>query len=90
MQKKISSFLTCCHWNINRIAAHKLTMLTAHYIILIHVMHKYNVVWILQTFLDSAVQDNDLSISEYDSIRADHSNNVSHNVCFVRLKGEIM
>ena len=53
-------------------------------------MHKYNVVWILQTYLDSAVQDNDLSISEYDSIRADHSNNVSHNVCFVRLKGEIM
>ena len=53
-------------------------------------MHKYDVIWILETYLDSEVQDNDLSISEYDLTRADHSNNVSHNACFVRLKSKIM
>ena len=58
-------------------AHNKLTLLAAY-----NVIHKYYVICIPETYLDSPVQDNNLSINGYNLIRADHPNDVKQvGVC---------
>ena len=47
-----------------------------------NVIHKYDVICILKTYLDSAAQDNNLSSNGYNLIKADHPNDVKQGgVC---------
>lgn len=43
------------------------------------VIHKYDVMYILKTYLDSTVQDNDPSINWHNLIRADDPNDVKED-----------
>ena len=61
-----------CHWNLNSIAAHnfsKLSSLEAY-----NVQHKFDMICLSETFLDSSIPTNDerLSMKGYKLIRADN------------------
>ena len=61
-----------CHWNLNSIAAHnfsKLSLLEAY-----NVEHKFDIICLLETFLDSSIPSNDerLYMNGYKLIRADN------------------
>ena len=61
-----------CHWNLNSIAAHnfsKLSLLEAY-----KVEHKFDIICLLETFLDSSIPSNDerLYMNGYKLIRADN------------------
>ena len=79
--KKYKSF-TCCHWNINSLAANNMLKLSS--IAAYNSIHKYDFICISETYLDSSVQsdDRDISINGYNLIRADlPSNNKRGGVC---------
>ena len=79
--KKYKSF-TCCHWNVNSLAAHNMLKLSS--IAAYNSIHKYDFICISETYLDSSDQsvDRDISINGYNLIRADHpSNNKRGGVC---------
>ena len=71
-----------CHWNLNSLIAHnylKISQLQAF-----NLVHKFDILCILETHLDSSVSkdDNGLSIKGYSLIRADHpSNTKTGGVC---------
>ena len=73
--KKVKSFLSCCHWNVNSPLAHncaKLTSLEAYNSVLI-----YDFICISKMYLDSTISsnNNNLNISGYNLTRADHPSN---------------
>ena len=79
--KKYKSF-TCCHWNVNSLAANNMLKLSS--IAAYNSIHKYDFICISETCLDSSVQsdDRDISINGYHRICADHpSNNKRGGVC---------
>ena len=79
--KKYKSF-TCCHWNVNSLAANNMLKLSS--IAAYNSIHKYDFICISETYLDSSVQsdDRDISINGYNLIRADlPSNNKRGGVC---------
>ena len=66
------SFLTFCHWYLNGLTAQdsiKISLLQAFI-----TRHNYNIICLLETFLNSSVQTKDarISIHGYNLIRADH------------------
>ena len=63
--------LTCCHWNVNSLTAHK--MLKKSLIEAYNTSHKCDFICISETYLDSAVaaDDKDLAIDVYNIVRAD-------------------
>ena len=74
-QRKVKSFLSCCHWNVNSPLAHncaKLTSLEAYNSVLI-----YDFICISKMYLDSTISsdNNNLNISGYNLTRADHPSN---------------
>ena len=71
---KPSSFkcFSICHWNLNSITSHdflKVTLLTAY-----NVMHKFDVICIFKSYLnsDTSSNDNNLNIPGSNMSRADH------------------
>ena len=81
--KKNNKFsLSCCHWNVNSILAHncaKVTSLEAY-----NSVFKYDCICISETYFDSTISsdNNNLNISGYNLIRADHrSNSKRDSVC---------
>ena len=68
--------LTCCHWNVNSLAAHK--FLKKSSIEAYNSIHNYHFICISETYLDSTtnLDDKDLAIEGYNIIRADHPNNL--------------
>ena len=66
-KKKLSKCFSCCHWNANSILAHnKLSLLAAY----------------TETYLDSAIDPNNLLINDYKLLRTDHPDNVKRGgVC---------
>ena len=76
-KEKLTDFFACCHWNVNSILVHKKLALPTTY----NVIHNYDVIFILETYLESTVPDKDLSISEYNLIKADHQNYVKQGWC---------
>ena len=68
--------LTCCHWNVNSLTAHK--MIKKSLIEAYNSNHKYDFICISETYLDSSVSDYDkeLAMEGYNFIRADHPSNV--------------
>ena len=73
-------FFSCCHWNVNSLLAHnKLSMLEAY-----NDAHKYDVICISESYLDSTVplDDNSLSLNGHNLTLADHPDNVKRGgVC---------
>ena len=70
---KKENFFSCCHWNVNSLLAHnKLSMLEAY-----NVAHKYDVICISESYLDSTVplDDKSLSLNGCNLTRADHPDN---------------
>ena len=77
--KKRKPFFSCCHWNLNSLLAHnKLSMLEAY-----NVAHKYDVICISESYLDSTVplHDNSLSLNGYNLPCADHPDVKRGGVC---------
>ena len=68
--------LSCCHWNVNSLAAHKFlkkSSLEAY-----NSIHNYDFICISETYLDSSISsdDKDIAIEGYNIIRADHPSNL--------------
>ena len=74
--KKNKEFsLSCCHWNVNSLLADdcaKVTSLEAY-----NSVFKYDFICVSETYLDSTISsdNNNLNISGYNLIRADHPRN---------------
>ena len=72
-----------CHWNLNGICAYnlaKLPPLRAYVIV-----HKFDIICLSETYLDSSADDESLEISGYYLIRSDHPSNKKHGgiyICF--------
>ena len=59
-----------CHWDLNSTCAHnfaKLSLLRAYVSI-----HKFDIICLSETYLDSSIDDENLKISGYYMIRSDH------------------
>ena len=55
---KNPKFFSCCRWNVDRVLAHnKLSMLEAY-----NIAHKYNLLCISESYLDSTVPLDDNSV----------------------------
>ena len=71
-------YLTICHWNLNSITAHnfiKIALLKAYLLV-----QKMDIVCLSEAFLDYfiPIDDNNLQIPGYSSIRVDHPSNTKH------------
>ena len=70
----------CFHWNVNSILVHnKLSLLEAY-----NTIHKYDILCISETYLDSSVSvdDTTLSLPGYNLVRSDHPCNIKRGgVC---------
>ena len=72
-KRKATQTLSICHWNLNSICAHnfaKLSLLRAYVSI-----HKFDIICLSETYLDSSIDDESLEISGYYLIRSDHPSN---------------
>ena len=79
---KKSKPLTCCHWNVNSLTAHKFTKKSS--IEAYNSIHNYDFICISETFFDSSISsdDEDIAIKDYSIIRADHPSNLKQGgVC---------
>ena len=78
--------LTCCHWNVNSLIAHK--MIKKSLIEAYNSNHKYDFICISETYLDSSVSDYDkeLAMEGYNFIRADHPSNGKKRWCWYLLQ----
>ena len=68
--------LTCCHWNVNSLTAHK--MLKKSLMEAYSTSHKHDFLCISETYLDSTVaaDDKDLAIEGYNLVCTDHPNDL--------------
>ena len=77
--------LTCCHWNVNSLTAHKMLKksLTEAY----RTSHKYDFICISESYIDSTVaaDDKDLAIEGYNLVRADHPNDLKKGGVSIQL-----
>ena len=65
--------LSVCHWNVNSIPFHnfqKITVLEGFV-----ASHKFDIICISETFLNSTYEDNDLNLNGYSLLWADHPSN---------------
>ena len=71
-KKKETRFFSCLHWN-SILAHNKLTLLEAY-----NTIHQYDILCISETYLDSsvAIDDITLSLQGYNLARSDHPSNV--------------
>ena len=77
-KKKLAKWFLCCQWNVNNILAHnKLSLLTAYNSAL-----NYDLICLIETYLDSTVDPNNLLFNGYNLLRADHADSVKRGgVC---------
>ena len=72
--------LSVCRWNLNSICAHnftKLSLLRAYVSV-----HKFDIICLLETYLDFCIDDVSLEVSGYYLIRSDHPSNKKHgSIC---------
>ena len=72
-KRNAAQTFSICHWNLNSICAHnfaKLSLLRAYVSV-----HKFNIICLSETYLDSSIDDESLEISGYYLIRSDHPSN---------------
>ena len=79
-RKLKENIFSICHWNLNSITAHdfsKLTQLKAYIS-----TYKHDFLCLSETYLDSSISDNLIDIKGYNSVRADHPDNIKRGgVC---------
>ena len=79
-KKKEAIFFSCFHWNVNSILAqNKFPLLEAY-----NTIHKYDILCISETYLNSSVSvdDTTLSLPGYNLVRSDHPSNIKRGgVC---------
>ena len=75
--------LTCFHWNVNSVIAHK--MLKKSLIEAYNTSHKYDFTCISETYLDSTVaaDDKDLAIEGYNLVHAVHPNDLKKGGVYI-------
>ena len=69
-KREATQTLSICHWNLNSIYAHnfaKLSLSRAYVSI-----HKFDIICLSKTYLDSSIDNESLKISGYYLIRYDH------------------
>ena len=72
-KREAAQTLSVCHWNLNSICAHnftKLSLLRAYVSV-----HKFDIICLSETYLDSSIDDVSLEISGYYLMRSDHLSN---------------
>ena len=72
-KRNAAQTLSVCHWNLNSICAYnfaKLSPLRAYVSV-----HKFDIICLSETYLDSSIDDESLEISGYYLIRSDHPSN---------------
>ena len=81
--------LSCCHWNVISFLAHKCAKVTS--LEAYNSVFKYDFFCISETYLDSTISSdmNNLNISGYNLIRADHSSNSNRGGVCIYYKDSI-
>ena len=72
-KRKAAQTLSICHWNLNSICAHnfaKLSLLRSYVSV-----HKFDIICLSETYLDSSIDVESLEIPGYYLIRSDHPSN---------------
>ena len=70
-KRRTSNYFSCCHWNVNSIVAHnKVSLLSAY-----NTLHKFDLICISETYLNTSANNDALSMNGYNIIRADHQHN---------------
>ena len=83
LRKNRQGFFSCFQWNVNSLLAHnKLSLLEPY-----NTFHKYDILCISETYLDSSVSvdDTTLSLPDYNLVRSDHPSNIKRDgvcLCF--------
>ena len=72
-KRNAAQIFSICHWNLNSICAHKLPLLRAYVSV-----HKFDIINLSETYLDSSIDDESLEISEYYLVSFDHPSNKKH------------
>ena len=84
-KRKATQTLSICHWNLNSICAHnfaKLSLLRAYVSV-----HKFDIICLSETYLDSSIDDESLEISGYYLIRSDYPSNKKRGGIWIYYKG---
>ena len=72
-KRKAAQTLSVCHWSLNSICAHNFTKLS---LLRVYVsVHKFDIICLSETYLDSSIDDVSLEIPGYYLIRSDHPSN---------------
>ena len=70
-KRRISNYFSYCHLNVNsNMAYNKLSLISVY-----NTIHKYGIICISESYIDNSVDNNVLSIDDYNLIRADHPDN---------------
>ena len=72
-KRNAAQTFSICQWNLNSICAHnfaKLSLLRAYASV-----HKFDIICLSETYLDSSIDNENLEISGYYLIRSDHPSN---------------
>ena len=84
LRKLKQNSLSICHWNLNRLSAHKFAKLAQ--LKVYNSIYKHDFICLSETYLDSASPKNLLEIEDYNLVRADHLSNVKRGgVCIYYL-----
>ena len=86
-KKKEARFFSCFQSNLNSILAHnKLPLLEAY-----NTIHKYDILCISKTYLDSSVSvdGTTLSLSGYNLVRSDHPSNIKRGGVYLYYKDNL-
>ena len=84
-KKKLAKCFSCCHWNVNSILAHNKLSLLPAYNSSLH----YDLICLTETYLDSTVYINNLSVNGYNLLRADHPDNVKRGGVCLYYRGNL-
>ena len=85
--KKTKFNFSLCHWNLNSITAHtfsKISLLKAYYHYYLSIQHKFDMMYISETYLDSRFPNDDprLNLPGCNVVGADNPNNTKRSgVC---------
>ena len=84
-KRKTLNYLSCCRCNVNSIMAHNKLSLPSAY----NTPHKYNVIFISETYLDKSADNDALSIDDYYITRTNHPHNQKRRSECIHFKNQL-
>ena len=86
LQRNSCKHLSICYWNLSSINSHnfvKASLLTVY-----NSIHKFNIICLSQTYVNSKTLSNDesLSVTGYNLIKVDHPSNTKHGGTWIYFK----